>query len=144
MNKNVTIVRHNPELDKTDAKLVELQARAKRAPLSDQGPWTNQALVNALEIENMIDLSRAITHGSRARDESRGAHFKPAFEKRDDEKWMRTTKASYAPEGPKLDLSEAIDTSLLKPVERRYDVLPSHAPKPGGLAGASSAGAGAH
>jgi succinate dehydrogenase / fumarate reductase flavoprotein subunit len=140
MNKNVTIVRYNKDLETTAAKLVELGARLQRAPLPDQGPWTNQPLVHAIEIENMLDLARAITAGAIAREESRGAHYKPDKPKRDDQNWLRTTKATYTPNGPKLDFSETIDTSLLKPVERRYDVLPAHAPKPGGAA----AGAAAH
>lgn len=139
MNKYVTIVRENGDLKKADEKLVDLQNRAKKAPLPDQGPWANQSLVAAIEIENMLDLSRAITIGALLRDESRGAHYKPAFPKRDDEKWLHTTKATYSPDGPKFDFTEAIDVSLKHPVERRYDVLPEHAPKPG--AGAS---AGAH
>jgi succinate dehydrogenase / fumarate reductase flavoprotein subunit len=132
MTKNVTIVRENQELEKTDSKLVELQSRMRRAPVPDQGPWANQPVLHALEIENMLDLSRAITLGAMLRDESRGAHYKPAFAKRNDEKWLCSTKASYTPDGPKFDFTEKIDTSLKEPVERRYDVLPSHAPKPGG------------
>lgn len=138
MNKNVTIVRENGELKKTDEKLRELSARMKRAPLADQGPFSNQPLVQALEVENMMDLARAITLGALLREESRGAHYKPAFEKRNDEKWLCTTKASYTPEGPVFDFTEKIDTSMKSPVERRYDVLPEHAPKPGGSATAAA------
>ncbi|MBI3820994.1 MAG: succinate dehydrogenase flavoprotein subunit [Planctomycetes bacterium] len=137
MNRYVTIVRENESLKKADGMLVDLKKRLARAPLPDAGPWANQSLIHVLELENMIDLSRAITQGALLRDESRGAHFKPAFPNRDDEKWMRSTKASYTPDGPKFDFSETIDTSLKKPVERRYDVLPEHAPKPGGAAAAA-------
>jgi succinate dehydrogenase / fumarate reductase flavoprotein subunit len=138
MNRHVTIVRANAELAKTEAHLAQLAARVQRAPLADQGPWTNQTLVNALELDNMIDLARAITLGARLRDESRGAHFKPEFAKRDDAKWLCTSKALYTSDGPRFDFSEKIDTSLLAPVERRYDVLPAHAPKAGGAASAAT------
>jgi len=134
MIRNVTIVRDNAELAKTQEKLIELQRRQQSAPLPDASPWSNQSLVLALELENMLDLARAITAGALKRDESRGAHFKPAFPKRDDANWMRTTKARWTAAGPELDFSETIDTSLLKPVERRYDVMPANAPKPGGVA----------
>ncbi|MBL8694880.1 MAG: succinate dehydrogenase flavoprotein subunit [Planctomycetes bacterium] len=141
MVRNVTIVRENSELVKTQQKLVDLAARTRKAPLPDQGPWANQGLVHALEIENMIDLARAITAGALARDESRGAHYKPAFEKRDDAKWLCTTKAIFTPDGPKLDFTEKIDISLLPLAERRYDVVPAHAPKPSIGTASGSAGA---
>ncbi|MFN0208035.1 MAG: succinate dehydrogenase flavoprotein subunit [Planctomycetota bacterium] len=132
MNKYVTIVRENAALKKADELLVDLQNRMQRAALPDQAQWANQPLLQALEIDNMLDLARAITQGALLRDESRGSHYKPAFPKRDDEKWLCSTKATYTPNGPKFDFTEKIDTSLKEPVERRYDVLPSHAPKPGG------------
>lgn len=144
MNKNVTIVRHDEELRKTDEKLVELRARLDRAPLPDQGPWANQGLVHALELENMLDIARAMTQGALQRQESRGAHYKPAIPKRDDEKWLCSTKVTYAPEGPRLDFSEKIDTCHLRPVERRYDVAPAHAPKRGGLPSQQSSSAQSH
>lgn len=138
MNRNVTIVRANAELEKTDAFLVELAARLRRAPLPDQGPWMNQPIVHALELENMIDLARAITRAALLREESRGSHYKPARPQRDDARWLVTTKAFYSPDGPQFDHGEVVDTSYLKPVERRYDVLPSHAPKPGGSSAQAS------
>ncbi len=141
MNKHVTIVRDNQELERATGTLVDLESRVEKAPLPDTGPYGNQALVHALELENMIDLARAIALGALRRDESRGAHFKPAFPKRDDAKWLCSTKARWTEAGPELDFSETIDVSLKELSERRYDVLPSHAPKPG--KGSSSA-AGAH
>lgn len=137
MNKNVTIVRENAELKKTDAKLVEMQQRMRRAPLNDQGPWANQSLIAALEIENMLDLSRAMTLAALQRDESRGAHFKPAFKDRNDEKWLVSTKATWTPDGPKLDFTEKVDVSLKSPIIRDYTKLPDHAPKPGGASAAA-------
>ena len=56
------------------------------------------------------------------RDESRGSHFKPEFPKRDDEKFLKTTIASYdaaANHGPKISY-EDVDVSLVKPVLRDY------------------------
>ena len=46
------------------------------------------------------------------RDESRGSHYKPDFPDRDDKNWMKTTKASFAPEanGPKFEF-EPVDAA---------------------------------
>jgi len=53
------------------------------------------------------------------RNESRGAHYKPDFPKRDDENFLKTTIAEYSGEGPVLSY-EAVDISLLSPRVRDY------------------------
>lgn len=120
MVENVTIVRHNDRLRATDEKIQELQDRWSRLNVLDTQMWANQSLSFANQLLNMLHLARAITLGALARDESRGAHFKPEFPKRDDQNWLKTTIAEYAPEGPKFSYSD-VDISLLQPVARKYD-----------------------
>jgi succinate dehydrogenase / fumarate reductase flavoprotein subunit len=69
----------------------------------------------------MISLARVITLGAYNRDESRGAHYKPEFPERNDEKWLKTTKAKYDPEtrAPIFEY-EDVDTSLIPPRKRDY------------------------
>ena len=62
-----------------------------------------------------------ITLGAYNRNESRGAHYKPEFPDRNDEDWLKTTKAKFTPEGPVFEY-EPVDVSLIKPRPRRYDV----------------------
>ena len=59
--------------------------------------------------------------GALLRDESRGAHYKPDFPDRNDEKFLKTTKASFTglPEGPKFEYEE-VDTQFIKPRPRSY------------------------
>ena len=56
------------------------------------------------------------------RDESRGAHYKPDFPERNDEKFLKTTKASFtgARRRPTFEYEE-VDTQFIKPRPRRYD-----------------------
>ena len=56
------------------------------------------------------------------RDESRGAHYKPDFPDRNDEKFLKTTKASFTGvcTGPKFEFEE-VDIQYIKPRPRRYD-----------------------
>ncbi len=56
------------------------------------------------------NLARVITLGALARDESRGAHYKPDFPDRDDANGLKTTKAEYVPDGPRLTYEE-VDAS---------------------------------
>jgi succinate dehydrogenase / fumarate reductase, flavoprotein subunit len=121
MTEHVTVIRYNKALEAVLPKLDALEERVKRVNLSDRTQWANQTLQFTRELYNMIILAKVITLGALARDESRGAHYKPDFPERDDAKWLKTTKASYNGGNIKLDY-EAVDTSLIKPRPRRYDM----------------------
>jgi len=88
----------------------------------------------------MIVLARVIAHGARNRDESRGAHYKPAFERRDDAAWLRTTLALHQRGssgagdsvrfvreldasllGQSKSVTDAVDLSLVRPRPRKYE-----------------------
>jgi len=71
----------------------------------------------------MLVLARVITLGALRRDESRGAHYKPDFPDRDDERFLKTTRARYAGPSAAPDFSyEDVDIQYIKPRPRRYDV----------------------
>ncbi len=122
MSKNVTVTRYNDRMKETDAKLVELQERYKKVNLSDKSMWSNQSFLFARQMENMLQLARVVTQGALLRDESRGSHYKPDFPERDDERFLKTTKAFYDPanNAPRFEWEE-VDISLIKPRPRRYD-----------------------
>ncbi len=119
MTSNVTVVRYNKNLEEADKKLIELKERAKNINVADVSKWANQTVVFTRQLFNMLEIARCITLGALARNESRGAHYKPDFPNRDDANWLKTTVAKYTPKGPELSY-EAVDTSLLKPRERKY------------------------
>jgi succinate dehydrogenase flavoprotein subunit len=121
MTENVTVVRHNDRLKKTDEKILELMDRFRRITVPDHSAWANQEIVFARQLHNMLQLSRAITLGALNRNESRGAHYKPDFPERDDVNWLKTTKARYTPDGPVFEY-ELVDTKYIKPRPRRYDM----------------------
>ena len=120
MVENVTIVRDNAKLRETEEKILELRERWRRLNVLDTQMWANQAVAFANQLWNMLELARLITVAAEARNESRGAHYKPEFPERDDENWLKTTIAEYSPDGPKLSY-EPVDTSLVRPVARKYD-----------------------
>jgi succinate dehydrogenase flavoprotein subunit len=69
----------------------------------------------------MVALGKVVAAGALARDESRGAHYKPEFENRDDEKWLKTTIATYDPRRRAPHLSyEPVDVRFIKPRPRVY------------------------
>ncbi|MDT4897879.1 MAG: succinate dehydrogenase / fumarate reductase, flavoprotein subunit [Acidobacteriota bacterium] len=119
MTDNVTVVRYNDKLKATDNKLLELMDRYRHISINDSNLWATMALPHARHLKNMLELARVITLGALNRNESRGAHYKPDFPKRDDENFLKTTIAEFSGEGPVLSY-EAVDISLLKPRVRDY------------------------
>jgi succinate dehydrogenase / fumarate reductase flavoprotein subunit len=120
MTEHVTVTRINKNLEMADAKIRALQERYKKINLSDRTKWSNQTLNFARELENMIILARVVTLGALARNESRGAHYKPDFPERDDANWLKTTRAKWVNNDIQLTY-EPVDVSLIKPRPRRYD-----------------------
>ncbi len=119
MTEHVTVVRYNKGMEQADTKLRELIERYQKINLADRTQWSNQTLAFARELFNMLALARVITLGAIARNESRGAHYKPDFPERDDPNWLKTTKASYNGGDIRLEY-EAVDVSLLPPRTRKY------------------------
>ncbi len=124
MTKNVTVIRYNKALGETDEKIVELLERFRNINLSDKSAWANTSFAFTRQLYNMLQLGRVVTQGAALRDESRGAHYKPDFPERDDEKFLKTTKASFAPDADEPRFTfEAVDTQYITPRPRRYDAV---------------------
>lgn len=123
MTENVTVIRYNAPLKKTDEKIQELLVKYRNIGLPDTSGWTNQELIFARELSNMLQLARVITLGAWRRNESRGAHYKPDFPNRDDEGWLKTTKAKFLGPDQEPEFSyDAVDTQHIKPRPRKYDM----------------------
>ncbi|HVY46446.1 MAG TPA: succinate dehydrogenase flavoprotein subunit [Minicystis sp.] len=135
MLRDVTIERDNATLDRVLAKLDELDERAKNVATPDTSARVNQGAQFVRHLQNMLVLARVIAQGARNRDESRGAHYKPEFPKRNDAEWLRTTLAfhggvgnikyvrefDYTCAGQPVHVTDAVDTSLVAPRERKYE-----------------------
>lgn len=121
MTDNVTVVRYNDKLKETDNKILELMERFKNININDTQKWSNQGAMFTRQLHNMLQLARVITIGALQRDESRGAHYKPDFPERNDEKFLKTTMAKYNAEtnSPEFHYEE-VDTSLIPPRKRDY------------------------
>ncbi|RIN54196.1 succinate dehydrogenase flavoprotein subunit [Staphylococcus simulans] len=121
MTKNVTVVRDNKRLLETDEKILELMRRYQDIDMEDTQTWSNQAVFFTRQLWNMLVLARVITIGAYNRNESRGAHYKPEFPNRNDEEWLKTTKAFYEGiDNPPRFEYEDVDISLIPPRKRDY------------------------
>ncbi|MDZ4805924.1 MAG: succinate dehydrogenase flavoprotein subunit [Candidatus Eisenbacteria bacterium] len=121
MTGAMTVVRYNDKLKAALTSIASLRERFWKITLTDKGAWMNQPLHFSRQLHNMLILAEAMTLGALQRDESRGAHYKPDFPERDDARFLKTTLAQFTPEGPKLSYM-AVDTSLITPRARKYDV----------------------
>ncbi|OGQ23482.1 MAG: succinate dehydrogenase flavoprotein subunit [Deltaproteobacteria bacterium RIFCSPLOWO2_02_FULL_44_10] len=122
MTNNVYVERHNPHLETVNGKIDELKERFLHCSIADKGMWANDQLPFMRSLWVQFELGRIVAQGALNRNESRGAHYKPDFPKRNDAEWMRTTKVSYAENKPVFDYSETIMIDGVEPIERRYDV----------------------
>src|ERR1700686_3596878 len=121
MPENCTVNGYNKKIEAADGKLVDMLRRFQKINLSDRSQWANTTIVFTRQLYNMLQLSRVIAQGAAMRDESRGSHYKPDFPDRDDKNWMKTTKATFAPDldEPKFEF-EAWEASVIQPRPRKY------------------------
>ncbi|MCL6459046.1 MAG: succinate dehydrogenase flavoprotein subunit [Gorillibacterium sp.] len=119
MTANMTVVRHNKKLEGTLASISELKERYSRIGMTDTARWSNQGVAFTRQLWNMLELAHAMTAGALLRNESRGAHYKPEFPERDDQHFLKTTKAAFTKEGPRIEY-EPVDVSLIPPRKRDY------------------------
>ena len=72
-------------------KILEIAERAGRTHIQDKSKVLNTARVEALELENLIEVALATMISAEARKESRGAHDRSDYPGRDDANWMKHT-----------------------------------------------------
>ena len=77
-------------------KMKVVESKLPQVRLKDQSKVFNTARIEALELENMIDVALATVVSAHARQESRGAHSRIDFPERDDVNWMKHTLYSKA------------------------------------------------
>jgi succinate dehydrogenase / fumarate reductase flavoprotein subunit len=84
-----------------------------------KGQRFNTELLDAIELGNMLDFVEVIVVGGLARAESRGAHSRTDYPKRDDANWLKHTLAWKTEAGVRLDYKPVVITRF-KPEERKF------------------------
>ena len=102
MERYVGVFRNQADLVEGLKQVRAVKARFDGVHVVDQSKVFNLNLTDALETGHLIELAETIVVGAIARTESRGAHSRTDYPKRDDEHWMKHTLAQKAPDGPAL------------------------------------------
>jgi len=103
MNGKVWVFRRGDELQSALKEIRQLRERFKNIRVEDEGRPFNTGLVEALQLDFTLDLAEVTIIGALARTESRGAHSRLDYPKRDDENWLKHTLAYCTKDGPWLD-----------------------------------------
>jgi len=101
MQAHCGVFRFPDMLEQGVKKIKQVAERVTRTEIKDKSKTFNTARVEALELDNLIEVAQASLISAEARKESRGAHDRADFPKRDDAGWMKHTL--YYKQGHKLD-----------------------------------------
>ncbi len=121
MTANVGIFRDEARLKTALADIRALQERFEWARVMDRSRRFNTDVLGAIETENLLIFSEVIAVSALERTESRGAHSRTDYPKRDDQSWLKHTLAHKTPDGPALSYKGVtIDWEKYPPQERKY------------------------
>jgi succinate dehydrogenase / fumarate reductase flavoprotein subunit len=119
MDEKASVFRNETLLKEMETELASLRERYARVWVQDTSRRYNTDLLEAVELGFLLDLAEALVVSARAREESRGGHYREDFPARDDKKWLRHTLAHGTDDGVKLDYKPVVMTRY-EPMERKY------------------------
>jgi succinate dehydrogenase / fumarate reductase flavoprotein subunit len=119
MQKNCGIFRCEHPLREQLGIIRGLREHFTRVRLTDTGKRFNTELVEILELRSLLDFSEVIVAGALARKESRGAHYRTDYPRRDDAEWLKHSLARRGPDGPIFDYTP-VRITRYEPKERKY------------------------
>lgn len=114
------IFRNEKELAENKELIKQYKERFKNILLQDKSKVFNTDLIEAIELGNLLDIAESVNESALIRKESRGAHTREDFPKRDDANWMKHTFITKNESGdPKIEYKPVVKTRF-EPMERKY------------------------
>jgi succinate dehydrogenase/fumarate reductase flavoprotein subunit len=119
MEEHVGIYRDENSLREACRLIGDLKERMKNAVVEDKDRVYNTDLVSALELDFMLDVAETIAYTALARKESRGAHSRTDYPKRDDVQFLKHLVAYEGGNVPRIE-SMPVTITRWKPEARVY------------------------
>jgi fumarate reductase flavoprotein subunit len=120
MEDSAGIYRNGPSMADGAETLAELQQRMAKVGVADTSRSFNTELVAALELANMLDIAECMLRSGLEREESRGAHQRTDFPKRDDERFLTHQLVVRGADGSPRVSSMPVTITRWQPGERVY------------------------
>ena len=118
MTAKVGIFRTGAELTSAVSELQALLERSRRIGLRHKQAGANPELATAYRVQKMLKLALCVAYGAAQRTESRGAHFREDFPRRDDAQWLKRTLATWRGE------TDSLPTLAYEPLDPKAMELP--------------------
>ncbi len=119
MTENLSVSREASGIQETLSLVRSLQKDYQSVSVEDKGSVYNIDLMEAMELEHMLHIAEVMCRGALERQESRGAHYRSDFLKRDDANWLRHTLAKRDGENLLMDY-KPVTITRFEPKERTY------------------------
>ena len=120
MDKNVGVFRDQRGLEDAWSKLKRLRERFARARVENRSRIYNNNLRDFIELDFMLNIAEIIIAGALNRTESRGAHYRLDYPKRDDANWLKHTIVYYRRGEPPSISYAPVRITRWAPEERKY------------------------
>jgi succinate dehydrogenase / fumarate reductase flavoprotein subunit len=114
------VVRSDESLGKVQEVLPSLRDRYEGAVVQDKGKVYNTDVMEAWELGCLLDCAETLVAAARARDESRGGHYREDHPLRDDDHWLRHSLAYREPDGSVRLEYKPVKLGPYVPMERKY------------------------
>ncbi len=122
MQEHCGVFRFPDMLEAGVRKIKEVQNRCRHTEIKDKSKVFNTARIEALELENTIEVAVATMISAEARKESRGAHDRADFHERDDANWMK--HSLFYSEGHRLEYkrvhTKPLSVEMFQPKKRTF------------------------
>ena len=119
MESGFGVYREEASMRVSVGEVAQLKGRFADVALEDASKVFNTELIAALELGNMLDIAETIARSAHARQESRGAHTRRDFSKRDDQRFLHHSLCHFDAAGPRLS-SKPVTLGYWTPEERKY------------------------
>ena len=119
MDASFGVYRNSAAMSMGRKKVIELRKRFKNIVVRDKSRVYNTNLRDALEIGNAVELALVVAECAINRKETRGAHSRKEYPKRDDRSWLKHTIAQKSGNRVKITYSK-VEITKWQPEERKY------------------------